>query len=375
MEHSLNFNPTNTMTSSSFDILKMDGIEDPLININKLATIDLEESYYEEALRFISESNVELTNAKLELYNILRESTDDTVILEGFSDFFTKIKEIIDKFLKFIKNLFSRFLANLSHLVQSDKFIKKNKDIFSKFNSDCEFDFAGYEYTFNIGVPLATAALSFNSSLFNDLTANSDGVLTASNVNSLVHNLNFEKEYDLFRGRVIGKGDNYPIPAVDFNDELFKIYRNDSIDTEDLTVDSARVMNSYNRFIEFKETKKQVEREQKEIERTYNQIKDQVKDITRRNGDLNVQAFISRLPDNTGVIDVDKTNDGIMMSSELMLNIDLYVKAKTEQIQQFTNIHVLAYSAKLDALQACCKQDKNMLYAAYNQILKKGANK
>ena len=36
------FVPTNTLGSMSFDILKLDGIDDPMINVNTLATLDLD---------------------------------------------------------------------------------------------------------------------------------------------------------------------------------------------------------------------------------------------------------------------------------------------------------------------------------------------
>ena len=43
------FTPTNTMTNTAFDVLTMDGIDDPLINVNNLGTLDLDESFKIEA--------------------------------------------------------------------------------------------------------------------------------------------------------------------------------------------------------------------------------------------------------------------------------------------------------------------------------------
>ena len=62
------FIPTNSMASASFDILKMDGIEEPSIDINKLATLDIEESYFIESIDFLNETNNELKKYKKELY-------------------------------------------------------------------------------------------------------------------------------------------------------------------------------------------------------------------------------------------------------------------------------------------------------------------
>ena len=221
--------------------MKLDGVEDPSIDINKLATIDLEESYFESCVGFINESHKHLTDAKLELYRTISEATEETVVLEGFSDFFSKVKEIIDKFLKFLKSLIDRFLANLAKLINSDKFIKKNKDTILKFDSDCEFNMTGYNYTFVNGVPVPSAILSITDDMFKDFGIAPDGAITAEYVRALNDRLAYDEDwYDEFRGKVLNK-DNEVIPASDYSEELFRIFRDDSLDSETITIDSSKV--------------------------------------------------------------------------------------------------------------------------------------
>ena len=62
------FKPTNTLANTSFDVLTMDGIDDPLINVNKLGTLDLEESYFATAVAFVNETNREIVETKQNLY-------------------------------------------------------------------------------------------------------------------------------------------------------------------------------------------------------------------------------------------------------------------------------------------------------------------
>ena len=91
--------PTNTLAMASLDALKNEGLEDPKINsnISKLATLDLDESYMIKTINFINESNREFTDSKITLYKALSESAGEQgVILESFSDFFSKVKDIID---------------------------------------------------------------------------------------------------------------------------------------------------------------------------------------------------------------------------------------------------------------------------------------
>ena len=59
---------------------------------------------------------------------------------------------------------------------------------------------------------------------------------------------------------------------------------------------------------------------------------------------------------------------GFTMSGDLMYKLDLYTKAKVDQITEFSNIHTLAFSAKLDALKESYKQDRALLYTALLKI-------
>ena len=47
---------------------------------------------------------------------------------------------------------------------------------------------------------------------------------------------------------------------------------------------------------------------------------------------------------------------------------DLYTKIKVDQITEFSNIHTLAFSAKLDALKESYKQDRALLYTALLKV-------
>lgn len=365
----INFSPTNTMALSSFDVLKMDDVEDPLINVNKLATIDLEESYFSEAVEFINNSNRKFTTHKINLYKNLSEATTEFVILESFSDFFVKIKDIIDKFIKFIKSLFDRFINNIMGMVSSDKYLIKHKDKIKGFKTADEFDFYGYTFTLTPGIPVASAIQRFTGDLFDDLKTDAvNKQLTTNSVKDSVAGIDYADKYDMFRGKVLGK-DNYPIYASDFSEELFKEFRNGSIDTDNIEVTSAVVLNSIRRFEDYKKIKSSMERDKKDIEKSYEAVKKEIQNITKRNGDLNTSAFLNNLPDdiNSNIKSIE-TNQGLTMSGDLMVQLDLYVKAKADMIQEYSNIHALAFSAKLDALKSCYTQDRTMLYAALNRV-------
>ena len=366
------FKPTNTLANTSFDVLTMDGIDDPLINVNKLGTLDLEESYFATAVAFVNETNREIVETKQNLYRSISEATTQFVVLESFSDFFSKVAEIINKFIKFIKSLAARFLTHMNKIINSDKYINSHKKDFKDFRDSDKFTMNGYVYTFNPNVPVAAASVSFNSSLFEDLYDASGYVdLTPRGVDSAISKIDIEDSCDEFRATVLGQSS--PISVGDFDTELFKVFRNDSLDTEEIEVDSLEVSKALSRFTDFSNMKKQITSDQTRIERDYEQVKKQVKDLTKRNGDLNLSAFIDRLPeDMRKAVKKERgssdNQQGFSMSGDLMYKLDLYTKTKVDQITEFSNIHTLAFSAKLDALKESYKQDRALLYTALLKI-------
>ena len=175
--------------------------------------------------------------------------------------------------------------------------------------------------------------------------------------------MDLEKDYNEFRGKVIGK-DGESIYISEFSDELYKVYRNGDSDTSNITADAAFIRKCLNRFLDYAKMQKEVIHQRDAIIKAYNNVQKQVEDITKRNTDLDKQAFLSRLPVDNVITDIETTAGGTMMAAELMTQIDVYVRAKIDQIQEYSNIHLLAFGAKLDAMKECLNQDRNVLYTA-----------
>ena len=366
------FEPTNTLASANFDILKMDAVEDPLINVTKLANMDFEECYTAQVVSFINECRSEITDRKITFYKNLNEATSDLAVLESFSDFFSGVRNIINKFIKFLRKLVDKFILTIMKFVKSDNYIKKHKDLFGRIESDMEFEFKGFEYTFDINIPSAAAALSFDNSLFDELYTKAErsvseplgaGKLTVQSVRDSIIAIDLEEDYNKFRGAVIGK-DGTSITIAEFSQALYKVYRNEDSDNVNITADSAYIRKCLNRYLNYDKMQKEVTHQRDLIIKAYERVQKQVEDIVKRNTDLDKQAFLSRLPSDTGIIDVETTAGGTKMAAELMSQIDVYVRAKIDQIQEYSNIHLLAFGGKLDAMKECLAQDRNVLYTA-----------
>lgn len=366
--------PTNTVALPNFDVLKFDAVEDPLIDVTKLTTVDFEESYFATTVNFIMENRNEYTKAKMTLYKSISEATSERVVLESFSDFFVKIKEIIDKFLKFLKSLAARFLTSLNKLIESESYLKKHKKDFSDFKDADKFDITGYKFTFTDNIPVPNAILDFNRDMFIDLLGDQNKI-NASGVQSTNVSLaaDLENKCNEFRKNIIGADND--ISISDFPDELFKVYRNGDSDTDTIEVDRLYVKNAVDRFFSYSTIKKSIDSQCKQVNDAYKRVEAQVKDIVKRNGDLNKEAFKTNMQKATDITAVSVDGEGIMMSGDLMVQLDIYVKTKVDEIQKCSDIHALAFSAKLDALKDCYRQDKATLYTALSRIQRTDAKR
>jgi hypothetical protein len=315
---------------------------------------------------YLREMNTTYREANKEMYRAIYEADNFVAVNEAFSDFFQKIKDIIKSFIKYIKSLFERFITTLHRIVNSEKYLIKKEDVLKKFNSDHEFDYDGYEFTIEPNIPVCDALVEFNSEFVKlDLSQlGADNRKNKDKLKELYKNVKDEidgEKYDKLRGKVIGQPDR-AIYQSDFSSELFELFRNNMDSTSIFTVDNAKVMECFRDMKDYKETEKNVKKTKKELENQYKQIEKQIDRMVsseRTAGGFKV-----------------KSNDGAVGGTEATLDNDsmnqlnLYVKALTNQITEMSTIHSIAFSQKLDALKDKYVQDKRILYIALSKIEK-----
>lgn len=356
-------------------------LTDPVSSVNgvKEATIfdivapnKVEPSYLFEATQFILEMNEEFANAKKGLYiNITESKGDREIVHESFSDFVGKIKNIIHKFLNFIKKLFTKFVTKLNGIVKSEKYLEKHKAEFSKFTSDDEFDFKGFNFTID-EVPISSKIFKdFEQDVQNlrntlDSIADNDKTSIMKAADDAYENLmgNMENYFWKFRAEVIGKtGD---IEESDYADELFRAFRNDNSVPEAITADSAYIQKALSRVISFENTTKSVERDKKNLEKEYSALEKSVEKFSKMKFDDSTKNYKATL--NYGNDSTSPTTREI--SQEAKTKIDMFISKKAEQIQKCANIHTMAFAAKLDALKEEYRQNRAVLYKALSKIQK-----
>lgn len=325
---------------------------------------DIEESFFNTTLSYIRESNNEFRECTKTFYKSLLESNSEFAINESFSGFFAKVKEIIARFLKFIKSLFDRFITGLNGAFKAQKHLVKHKSDFSKFSDKNEFDMDWFDFTFSTTIPIIKAEEAFNKEFEDIAKKNVTDTTEMLKAIGEIYNIfvnSLDSFYDKFRARVIGTEGS--IMSSQYSNDLFSTYRGGSSDPSQKTITLANVLDVYTRFESYAEHEKAIKATKNQIEKEYEQIKKKVSSMTTRNNDLDYKKFVQ-------VFINPEFNDGqgVALDNEFVAKADLFIKAKTNQVMEMSNIHSLAFAAKLDAVKSCFNQDKALLYKALYKI-------
>lgn len=390
---------------------------DKSINIDNIGYADIElknYSFVQEGYDFILEIGRDYMNAEKVFYTeVLGSYGDDEIITESFDGFFNKIKDIIRKFIEWIKKIFKEFVVKINSLFSSEKYIKKNQKLLNKFESQDEFEFNGYEFTYieSSNVPQANAceifdsASNFNNGITQSLTGNKgvnwnsyktvvnnmnieddttstirDNITTTlnNNLDTMTDELNDHDDLlDKFRALVINKS-NDKIDSSDFPNELFMIFRNGEDTPSDITIDSTYVMEAYRRFDKYKDVVKAIEKNQKAIIKDYEALEKYLDKFIKLNKEGKSQKISSDLSSSNdfvsrqiNYIGGNELNDLQVFNTSTYDKLRNYYKKWSTIVNQMCTIHTQAFTAKLEAAKDCFKQDKKILYKALQQIVKR----
>lgn len=385
--------PNGTSTGASGNGTMLENAFSDVLDINTLTSGESDASYdyMSECYAFLSDYNRSYYDASKQLYKTVLESCDSPeVIHEGFSDFFGKVKEIIKKFLAWIKKIFNKFVAKLNGMFKSESYLKKNKKEFAKFTTSDEFEFEGYTFT---NLTDSSDVPHISAINIKDVNSNMAGVLTPSSgqlnydaIKSAQDSYEDNKEdfFDSFRAKVLGESSD--IPQSQFEEECFMKFRDGSKDKSKFTVTSTIVNESYRNFEGYEKLKKAIEKTKNEIDKEYTALeryfeksyklsKDSFK-ITDYSGSHS--SYVSNDVGDLGMASGDyqysnvKTGTGgnrkSVSNAEARAMIDTFLRSRAAQINQMSNIHGIAFSAKLTAAKDCFNQDKAILYRALSKI-------
>ena len=368
MENNVTFHPVNSLVSMPlFDVLKADAV-DPQTSILSLSVMHLDECYLAAGVEYLKQMNESFITSKIKLYKAISEAADNIVVLESFSDYFVQVEAIISKFLEFIQYRLSEYFSIMDKLRNDSAVLNQYRETFIKGIKNYEDDGLEFiKYIINENIPNYQAIERFNASLFDDLFKASVNDLSVSSVKNTVTSTELEQDYAKFRGEILGIGD--PLSDYEFSRALYATFREDP--NKEVVIDEVAVKDAAERW--FSPEKEMLNAEYSRIENAYKAILNKVSIVCKNNNGLTVSAFTNLLPGDIRVEKIDGKkvdSEGMMMSADTMLQLDIYCKAKLDQLQKYTDITCLAFMAKLDALKSMHRQDRNILMRVVDVIEK-----
>jgi hypothetical protein len=199
-----------------------------------------------------------------------------------------------------------------------------------------------------------------------------------------------EENYEAFRAEVLNMKGDY-LTASQFDDELFTIFRDDSKTTSEIEITETEVSESLTQFIGYKNHLKAIEKTRDEIIRDYTRLeKDLNRLISIKDGKLSYNRAddisdysggqLGKFEDGQDYNDTalstynaDVGDDATKASSaktRKLINDKLsqFIKAKATQVNKYSSIHSLAFTAKIQAVKDNFIQNKIILTKALVRI-------
>lgn len=323
-------------------------------------------SYFVEAMEFLTSLNEEMVEGDRSLYAALCESNgNDALINEAFSEWYDYVKKIIAKVLDFLKAILNKFLVGINMMIKRESYLKAHEKDIMKFDDDNhKFNMKVFNFTFDNACPSSTVLTTYEKSLegiqsmLTDRSTDKDTKVDVGTAyDNYIDSLNGDY-YDEIRAKVMGLPQGSFVDSADYASELFKIFRDGDDTKEEKEILHADVTKSLSCFKSYETIKNQTTKQRNTIEKEYKAIEKAIDTASKK--DKNGLSF-------AGVRGGEKTK--YTLAQDAAAKYDMFIKAKANEIHEISNIHTLAFGAKLDALKDCFNQDKTILYKALYRVL------
>lgn len=328
------------------------------------------DSYFLEGLNFLSQMRKEKTVQEAKLYRVMAEAGDNLwVVHEGFGDFFQWVKDFIKKVINFFKKLLAKFWVRINSLFGRDKYIESHKDQLKEFSSEHEFDIKGYKFTIQDGIPKLDPVENVEQALHGLATAvenngtKSYTVKNKADLKAAYAKFQDDKD-DLDVQRAAILGEKGKIDSSDWKDALFEKFRDGDREKTTITVTSSVVTESLTNFTNHDKMKSKTEKQRDDVEKAYNRIQKRFDQLAEKAKNLAGKDAVS-------VSDFVDTEMGTKADEDKIFTISAFARDISNRLEEISNLHVMAFTAKLDAIKDRYHQDKSILYGAFKKILAK----
>lgn len=336
------------------------GVDHTIIEVSE------DHSFFLEALDLIQESNNELRNMFDDVFDeayfsdLADKVKDSKILYNRKFSFGSIIGFILQMFLKAIDKLWVRFKALFIRLLDSEGSIKHYAYALENYDEELKTYIPYYIYTnLDIDIPsgmLKSIFIDEYDDLYDRLQKLSklpskdemiDGLRQV--YQEIVQQIDTGNYYNKIRGKIMGKIDGTIITEESFQDQLYRLFRNNMEDpyTYKDNMPSYEVRKAFERHKNYKNMKKTLEKQKNDTKNTATDIN---KKITKIKGS---DIFSQYVP----------------IDYELEHALNQVLQLKSGQVSKVCDLILMAYSAKLDAIKESAIQDKRILQAAISQII------
>ena len=318
------------------------------------------ESYIFSAMRDLREFNSAFMENTTNLYKAISEAEDTKSENNVFCQYFEEVDTELSKIIKNIDESISRFTINVENIVDANKDILDNTNIITC----CEpftYHYTQYKRINDKDFPAINAIGIFKQEFdYIALTLQDLGPM-ASNQNKLkviatVYNKFVQGTTDITKKcimDILGEDDDDDDDIVsEFPEKMYDKYKKDTDDveiTKGKLYDVKMSLTNYRNIID-------------SCSNTADELIKQLSSIS-----VEIKRIICGNSNNT--LTVKTSTDGIRdtdyrMDSYAMNQVDIFLKAKINQVIQIANVYYIALAIKLDATMDYFKQCKDILTVA-----------
>ena len=309
-------------------------------NKETIYNTSIEEVHFNRSLEFVSEVNTAYREATMNLYSKFQSSESEEIVNEAFDEFYNTIKSIIDKMISFVNSQYNTFYISFQKQIRESSGMKIN-NIDNYLNHEIMVDrfiFTNLEAE----LPKNKAKTSFEieygkiKEILNDKKTSSQKLSDLTIAYELFVDDIKNEFYDQFRGEIIKS--KTPIRSSEFAMRIFDSYRNGgkSVNTR-IPLEEVKEINK--RFGNYHNLIKEVKKDKDNVAKEYEQIKSDLSDIS-------FTKICGKLGNN---------------AEEIQDRYNMYIKAKIDQILNMSNIHIMVFNGKLDAVSSAYVQDKKII--------------
>lgn len=332
---------------------------------HKPLNISENHSFFIDALNFIKESDQEVRNI---FDDILSEAIIDIQInsdkaKEEYNRRFSFtgiVKKIFELFLHAVEQLWLRFKALISRLLNSDLSIKKYKNALLNYDESLKVYIPYYIFTnLDIDIPSDTLRIIFSDE-YDDLYDRLQKIANIKQKEKMIDKLRGIYQeisdqlqngnyYNKVRAKIMGKIDRSIITEQDFQNQISVFFRNGMKEPfqPSQPIASYEVQNAAKRFFAYDNTMKVLEKQYKNVKNSADKTS---KKIMKIKG-------------------TDIFNEYVPIDYDIEYALNQVLQLKSGQISKTCNLILMAYSAKLDAMKDAMAQDRKILHAAISQVI------